>query len=508
MTRVGVAVVRGLRSAIRRCAIYTRKSTAVGPDVSLSSLDAQREVCEDYVNTKRSEGWQALAERYDDGGYTGANLERPAFKRLMADIAAGKIDVVVVYKVDRLSRSLLDFAEVVRFFEKYGVAFVSVTQSFSTADAMGRLVLNMLMSFSEFEREMIAERTRDKIAVARRRGKWTGGVVPFGYQLVESKLVPVAALAPTVRRAFDTYLQRRSILEVARLLDELSPRTTRAGVTRRWARNDVQRLVTNPIYAGLMRVPGGGFAEGEHMALIDRDTYERAAGGGGAPRSEPGNTDAYFLRGLLRCGACGAALTPSTTPKKRKFTTHQYRYYRCMSRNRHGARTCPVAPVSADVIEAAVVGAIKGAVATPALRDAVADATSQHLAEQLAQLVHERSGLPTTMGAHTRRAEELAARLATLSHGERKAVEDEMTEALAAVAAVERRLIEVDAQVLTLREAAQDFTWVREVLAHFDPVWSALAPSERNRMLALLIERVVVTSEHQVHVEWRPWEVQ
>ncbi len=155
----------------RRCAIYTRKSTAIGLELEFNSLDAQREACEQYIAARAQEGWQLVPERYDDGGFTGANIERPAFQRLLADLDAGKLDVVVVYKVDRLSRSLLDFAQVMDRFNKANVAFVSVTQNFSTADAMGRLTLNMLMSFAEFEREMIAERTRDKIAASRRKGK-------------------------------------------------------------------------------------------------------------------------------------------------------------------------------------------------------------------------------------------------------------------------------------------------------------------------------------------------
>jgi site-specific DNA recombinase len=158
----------------RRCAIYTRKSTSIGLDQDFNTLDAQREACERYIDGQAHDGWVLVPEQYDDGGFTGANLERPAFQRLIADIEAGKIDIVVVYKVDRLSRSLLDFAQVMDRFNRAGAAFVSVTQNFSTADAMGRLTLNMLMSFAEFEREMIAERTRDKIAAARRKGKWTG----------------------------------------------------------------------------------------------------------------------------------------------------------------------------------------------------------------------------------------------------------------------------------------------------------------------------------------------
>ena len=187
----GKGVISAEAKTVKRCAIYTRKSTTAGLEQDFNSLDAQREACEAYVKNQEAQGWTLLPESYDDGGFTGANTERPAFQRLMADVEAGKIDVIVTYKVDRLSRSLLDFARIIEIFERHSTSFISVTQNFSTADAMGRLTLSLLMSFAVFEREMIAERTRDKMLASRKRGKWTGGTVPFGYQAVDKKLVVV-----------------------------------------------------------------------------------------------------------------------------------------------------------------------------------------------------------------------------------------------------------------------------------------------------------------------------
>ena len=203
----------------KRCAVYTRKSTTAGLEQSFNSLDAQREACEQYIRSQAGLGWQLIPEPYDDGGFTGANIQRPAFQRLMQDVEAGKVDIVVVYKVDRLSRSLLDFAKLMDRFNRASVAFVSVTQNFSTADAMGRLTLNVLMSFAEFEREMIGERTRDKMAAARRKGKWTGGPPPLGYDVVDRMLVVNEAEAALVRRLFDLYLGLRSAGAVARALN-------------------------------------------------------------------------------------------------------------------------------------------------------------------------------------------------------------------------------------------------------------------------------------------------
>ena len=189
--------------ATRRVAISTRKSTTMGLEQEFNSLDSQRESRLAYI--QRQPGWKLVDERYDDGGFTGANIDRPAFTRLMADVEAGKVDVIVVYKVDRLSRSLLDFVKVMERLGAAGASFVSVTQNFSTADAMGRLTMNMLMSFAEFEREMISERTRDKIAGARRKGKWTGGPVPYGYSVKDKKLLVNELEARVVREAFDLF---------------------------------------------------------------------------------------------------------------------------------------------------------------------------------------------------------------------------------------------------------------------------------------------------------------
>ncbi len=189
------------------CALYTRKSTEEGLDQDFNSLHAQREACEAFIRSQRSEGWELVREPYDDGGISGGTLERPALKRLLADIRAGRVDIVVVYKVDRLTRSLADFAKLVETFDAAGASFVSVTQAFNTSTSMGRLTLNMLLSFAQFEREVTAERIRDKIAASKRRGLWMGGPVPLGYDAIDRKLVINRAEAQTVRRIFERYLR-------------------------------------------------------------------------------------------------------------------------------------------------------------------------------------------------------------------------------------------------------------------------------------------------------------
>src|SRR5438552_11900230 len=204
---------------LARCAIYTRKSSEHNLDLAFTSLDAQREACEAYIKSQRAEGWRLIADRYDDGGLSGASLARPALQALLAEVRARKVDIVVVYKVDRLTRSLADFAKLIELFDGNAVSFVAVTQQFNTTTSMGRLTLNILLSFAQFEREVIGERVRDKIAASKRRGIWVGGPVPLGYAAVDKKIVVIPAEAETVRTIFERYLDLGSIRTLAADLD-------------------------------------------------------------------------------------------------------------------------------------------------------------------------------------------------------------------------------------------------------------------------------------------------
>src|SRR5947207_959982 len=216
--------MNGPVSKLARCAIYTRKSTEYNLELVLTSLDAQREACDAYIKSQAHEGWRVIPGRYDDGAFSGASLERPALQQLLADVRAGKIDIVLVYKVDRLTRSLADFAKLIELFDAHGVSFVSVTQSFNTTTSMGRLTLNILLSFAQFEREVIGERVRDKIAASKRKGMWVGGPVPLGYAALAKKLVIVPEEAETIRLIFRRYLELGSIGE---LIEELDRRGVR-----------------------------------------------------------------------------------------------------------------------------------------------------------------------------------------------------------------------------------------------------------------------------------------
>jgi len=265
-----------------RCAIYTRKSTDEGLDQDFNSLDAQREAAEAFILSQRGEGLIALPEHYDDGGFSGGSVERPALQRLLKDIRASAVDCVVVYKVDRLSRSLIDFARIIEVFDRYGVSFLSVTQQFNTTNSIGRLTLNILLSFAQFEREMIAERTRDKMSASRRKGKWTGGHPVLGYDIDPrgGRLILNADEAHQVRTIFTLYLDYCAMLPVVRDIDRRGWRTkqwvTRRGETqggRPFTKSGLYRLLTNPIYTGDVRFKGQVY-EGEQEAIIKADTWE------------------------------------------------------------------------------------------------------------------------------------------------------------------------------------------------------------------------------------------
>ena len=264
------------------CAIYTRKSTDEGLDKEFNSLDAQRECAEAYIKSQTQEGWNCLPDHYDDGGFTGGNMDRPALKQLLADIEAGKVNCVVVYKVDRLSRSLMDFAKMLEVFERNQIAFVSVTQQFNTTNSMGRLMLNVLLSFAQFEREIISERTRDKIAAARRKGKWSGGMPLLGYDIDPQggKLRVNEVEANRVRKIYDLYIDRESIMATIAELDNRSWNNkswnTKKGILRGgspFTKATLFRLLTNVTYIGKLAYKDE-INEGEHDPIVTPDVWQ------------------------------------------------------------------------------------------------------------------------------------------------------------------------------------------------------------------------------------------
>ncbi|WP_425613599.1 recombinase family protein [Anatilimnocola sp. NA78] len=366
------------------CGIYTRKSTEEGLEQEFNTLDAQRESGEAFIKCQAHEGWVCSPERYDDGGFTGGNMERPALKRLMADIEAGKINVVVVYKVDRLSRSLLDFARMIEVFDKKQIAFVSTTQQFNTATSMGRLVLNVLLSFAQFEREMISERTRDKIAAARRKGKWVGGMPLLGFDVEHSRLVPNPTEVEMVREIFGLYAENQAMTKVARELNSRGWRT-KAWTTKKgrvigghpFTKGRLWQLLTNPAYIGKVKYKDE-VHPGEHEGIVDEGLFLRVQAaltrnkdnGGAGNRNRHG----ALLRGILRCGCCDAPMHHVFTQKG----TKRYRYYVCAKAQRDGWDSCAAPSLPAGEIEAFVVEQMKGLAESPDLLNATLEQLPVH----------------------------------------------------------------------------------------------------------------------------------
>ncbi len=314
-----------------RCAIYTRKSTEEGLEQDFNSLDAQREACEAFIQSQRGLGWVAQKKRYDDGGISGGTMERPALLELLADIEAGKVDLVVVYKVDRLTRSLMDFSKIIETFDAKEVSFVSVTQQFNTANSMGRLTLNVLLSFAQFEREVTAERIRDKIAASKKKGMWMGGLPPLGYDAVDKKLVVNAAEAKTVRFLFDNYLKLGSIRKLKAVADREGIVTKRRQYDGRTAgakpftRGHLAQLLKNPIYVGDVMHRGKVYA-GQHDGIVTRETWDAVQSmlnGNARKRWSPTNKDHRCLLTGLIYDETGDRLTSTYASKKGR----RYRYY-------------------------------------------------------------------------------------------------------------------------------------------------------------------------------------
>lgn len=355
------------------CAIYTRKSSEEGLEQEFNSLDAQYDVCAQYIQRKENEGWRIVPERYDDGGFSGGNAERPALKRMLADCEAGYIDVIVVYKIDRLSRSMLDFSKMIEKLENQNISFVSVTQDFSTKGASGRMVTNITMAFAQYEREMASERIRDKIALSKKRGKYCGESPILGYDVnpERTKLVVNEAEALTVQYIFRRFLEIGSVKQVAKELNQQGYRTKawqtkkgkpKGGVT--WNTSHLYRLINNRTYIGQV-THKEKFYEGEHKAIIEKDDWEKAQeilrSNCRLKSKSPRVTTASPMRGLIRCAHCDSAMGITYTKKMDR----RYTYYICEKDAKRPVSTCPIKRIPAGDIEKAVVNQVGAIFRTP-----------------------------------------------------------------------------------------------------------------------------------------------
>ena len=479
-----------------RCAIYTRKSHEDGLEQAFNSLHAQRAMCESYIASFAQEGWTALRTEYSDAGITGGTMERPGLQKLLADIEAGRVDVVVIYRLDRLSRSLRDFLNMMEAFDRRKVSFASVTERIDTTSSAGRLFLNMILAFAQFEREVAAERIRDKIATAKRKGKYVGGRPLLGYDVDREKmrLVVNETEARLVRHIFDRFCRLGSCMRAARELNSQGRRmkawTSKKGRAMgdgEWKKTDVHHLLTNPRYIGMVVHKGESFP-GEHEAIIDRKTWDRVQGILAKNRRYRANqmrkTTAAILKGILRCGCCDAAMAPTYTTRRGK----RYHYYLCHAAGKNGYDTCEVKSVAAGQIEGAVFTYLKNLFADPEMVARTFRATRARAADERKALARRKasqekrlSDLRKTIGRLVRATDGKAE--GALS-AELRAMNDEYTD-------VERQTREPETQA-NREDALPTERDVADALRTIEPLWEELFPAEKERIVRLLVETVIV----------------
>ncbi|OQB85386.1 MAG: DNA-invertase hin [Planctomycetes bacterium ADurb.Bin126] len=478
-----------------RCAIYTRKSHEEGLDQEFNSLDAQRQSAEAYIESQRHEGWKLIRKRYDDAAYSGGTLDRPALTELLADIQAGHIDCVVVYKVDRLSRSLLDFAKLISLFDEHSVSFVSVTQQFNTTTSMGRLTLNILLSFAQFEREIIGERIRDKKQATARQGKYIGGGPILGLDVVDKKYVVNREEAKLVRDTFDRFEKLESCRKVAIALNAEGLGTkchpTKSGGTRggkEWTGRKVYALLTNRKYIGQIVHKGKAYP-GEHEAIVPIEQFERVQAHLRANKTYTHKHQVkrfVLLRRMIRCGHCGSRVQPTWTKKN---ASRQYRYYACTKKVKDGYGRCPLPNLPAGQIETAVVDQLRALLRHP---DVIAR-TYREISKS-GNTGPDRATLDKLDELRMRREQtqkSIRAVLNVADHDE-GFMADELKRLSAELKSLDKSVRDGETQVA--RGAPVELNRVGEALRAIDPLWDVLFPEEQRRVAQLLVEDITVST--------------
>jgi site-specific DNA recombinase len=477
-----------------RVACYCRVSVAERGETQFSSITAQREALRSYVASQHGLGWRAVDETYEDDGLSGATVERPAFQRLLSDARAGRFDVLAVVRFDRLSRSQLDLLHTIEELDQLDVKFVSITQHLDTSTSMGRCMFGVMGSFAQLEREVIAERTRDKMGAARRKGMWTGGRPILGFDVANKRLVVNEQEAVLVRRIFAMYLQLGGLVAT---VEELRVRgvsnkrwTTKSGKVQGgslFEKNSLGTTLRNVLYIGCVRA-GDEVVEGEHEAIIERAVWDavQARLAAQAPNTGARTTrrSNALLSGILRC-RCGAAMTP-TTAKGRGRT---YSYYACARAVKQGRAACPGSRVAAGVIEQFVVEEVRKIGRDPSVLEAAIAADREQRDAERAKLATELAELRTGRGRHVGDRDRLIAAL-----GEGRAPRS----LVARVAELDELVAEADGRIAGLERdlaalaGTSDIEALKGALEEFDSVWSALDLTERARVLALVLDEVVV----------------
>lgn len=478
-----------------RCAIYTRKSHEEGLEQEYNSLDAQRDAGEAYIASQRLQGWQASPERYDDGGFSGSTTDRPALKRLLADIDSGKIDIIVVYKIDRLSRSLLDFVQMIEKFNQKNVSFVSVTQQISTTDSTGRMMLNILMTFAQYEREVIADRIRDKVAAAKRKGKYCGGVPVLGYDVDHEnrRLLINDKEAKVVRHIFRRFFQLGSVRELAAELNEQGYRTkawsTVKGKARKgspWNKSHIYRLLNNRLYLGEISHRGRHF-KGEHEQIIERslwDNVQQTFQDNKRTKADLTRTKMVAsLKGVIRCGHCQGAMGPTYTKKGGR----RYTYYRCETNAKRAVGSCPITRIPAADVEKVVLEQLSAFFRTPTCITKTYAAALQEQDLERERLNEVKQQIEEALAQTRAKALELSDPQCT-QRNQPQLLADVSRRAAEQV----QQLAQTKASLEALNGTALTEAEIAAALHNIHQAWENLFPAERNRIIRLLLEKVEV----------------
>ncbi len=476
-----------------RAAIYCRKSTDHGLEQDFNSLDAQQDACESYIASHAPDGWEYV-DSFSDGGFSGGTMIRPGLQKMMEDIKQGLIDIVVVQRVDRLSRSLIDFSKMMEVFDEYGVAFVSVTQQFDTSTSMGKLILHVLLSFAQFEREMIAERTRDKIAAARRKGKYSGGRPLLGYDIERnesgSRLVINTEEAKQVKEIFGMYLKNKTLIKTAQEAS-IKGYHTKRWVTKKgkvigdkkFDKAKIHCLLTNITYLGKTKY-GNEIYEGEHDAIIDEQiwkdvqrllTKNRHSGG----TSGYGGQNYYLLKDLLHCCHCGCGMGHTYTVRKNR----RYRYYVCNHAVKNGRSSCNAPSVSAPAIEDFVIDQVRDFARDPQL---MLDA----LEEANVKSIRKRREIERELKILNRRLPNIHRKLRLLLDSPNGDVSMRVHELNEELRMAEGRKADIVHELETFSGDLPSRDAATETFADFNQIWDTLSPTEQQRVLNLLIERI------------------
>ncbi|HAM34587.1 MAG TPA: resolvase [Elusimicrobia bacterium] len=504
------------------CAIYTRKSTDENLNSGFTSLDSQREYCQAFIKSREGEGWRLYPEDYTDPGFSGGNINRPALRKLLSDARQGKFQAVVCYKYDRLSRNTKDFLHILDTFDRNGVAFVSVTQPIDTTSSVGRLMRSILVDFSQFEREMISERTRDKMAAMARRGKRTGGspIIGFDIDRDNKRLRINPAEADQVREMFDSYQLTKSLSKTAKILNEKGY-CMKAWVTRKNQARGGQKfnkaslwyLLQNPLYIGKITYRKE-VMPGEHEAIIPEDLFQsvqkllRGNGHGKVNKQVVERTHAYLLRGLVECACCKTTMTPSSAlPRKKGKIYGRFYYYKCLSVVKMDKTACQVRSVSAKSLEEFVVKRLELLGENKEVVERIVRQSQEATGQELPLKRDERKRLTAEMGKGELEARNLVGVLA--SEGPQSTMREFISERLTEFGAKRQenqaRLAALDSEIERLERRQIDADVVRKNLGNFLKLFQKLTEKERVEIVGLLVKRVVYDGENsRVKIALRP----